>query len=96
MIIIIFCFFLITQELRYWRLCETDISMCCWAKYDSSKATTKMFEELDKLFDDGTSGITAPLSESYASRFRFYVFHTLESPSFSVGARVSIYIHRGT
>ena len=55
----LFRLFIYKQELKFWRVRETDISMCCWSKYDSSRATTKMFEELDKLFDDGTSSVTS-------------------------------------
>lgn len=78
------------QELAFWEIEKCEISMCCWSKYDSHRATAKMYEELDDLFDDGTQSVTAPKSPTWGSRFHFYMFHTLENPSFSLLARVSI------
>lgn len=77
------------QELEFWRITPTDISVCCWHKYDASRSTNKMYEELDKLFDEDVMKMKSPDMKSCWDRFRFYVFQTLENPSFSVGARVS-------
>ncbi|XP_067949682.1 potassium voltage-gated channel protein Shaw-like [Watersipora subatra] len=78
------------RELEYWGLNFTDISMCCWNKYDSNRADIAIYNELDKIFE-GPSRVTAPADEtSRLSWLKFYIYHTLENPKFSVLAKVFV------
>lgn len=73
--------------MEFWGLEIQDISLCCWAKFENHRATAKMYDELDHLFDDGTTRIPPPLSNSVISKIHYYVFHTLENPAFSILAK---------
>ena len=62
--------------------------MCCWTKYDSHRAEIDIYKELDVLFE-GPTEVTSPDDiSSYWSWIKFYLYHTLEDPNFSVAAKV--------
>lgn len=76
------------QELEFWQLDFISISMCCWSKFDAHRADAKIYEELDTLFEGVSDVTTAKNVDSLWSWARFYTYHILEDPNFSVGAKV--------
>lgn len=78
------------QELEFWELDIASISMCCWSKYDSHRADLAIYQELDELFEGPDTVIVPDDISSHWSWIKFYLFHTLEDPNFSIGAKVTL------
>ena len=80
--------------MNFWEICEEDINRCCFGKYDSHRATNAIYRELDKLFE-GPSKIRKPRTQKIKDQLQFYMFYTIEDPSFSIAAKVGGKINLG-